>query len=83
MNVKFDKEQFEKNQKVKLDQDNSVSEADDKVYAEKLIENTIRNSIQSSKLGALSVDPTYLQFRTIEREYRAAAVESSANSLPR
>lgn len=69
MNVKFDKEEFEKNLKnVKLEQDNTLADTDDKAYAEKLIENTIRNSIQSSKLGALSVDPTYLQFRTLDRK---------------
>lgn len=69
MNVKFDKEALEKSQKVKIDANNDLRESETVESPAIFVENTIRNSIQSAKLGALSVDPTYLHFRSLERKF--------------
>lgn len=70
MNVLFDKATFEKSRKVKPEQSNELREADTSPAADdgKVVEDTIRNSIQSARLGALTVDPGYLHFRTLERK---------------
>lgn len=69
MNVLFDKDAYEKGRTVKNEQNNELREADSSVDDGKVVEDTIRNSIQSAKLGALTVDPGYLHFRTLERKY--------------
>lgn len=69
MNVLFDKDAYEKGRTVKNEQNNELREADPSVEDGKVVEDTIRNSIQSAKLGALTVDPGYLHFRTLERKY--------------
>lgn len=69
MNVLFDKAAYEKARTVKNEQNNEVKESEPIISAEddgKVIEDTIRNSIQSAKLGALTVDPGYLHFRTLK-----------------
>lgn len=70
MNVLFDKATFEKSLTVKTEQNNDLqpSTADADGSGEKVVRDTIRNSIQSAKLGALSVDPEFLEFRTLDRE---------------
>lgn len=69
MNVLFDKAVFEKNQAVKsADNNNELKEGEPTEDDGKVIKDTILNSIQSAKLGALTVDPGYLYFRTIESE---------------
>lgn len=71
MNVLFDKVAFEKSRKVKTEENNELTETDSATSAAddgKVVEDTIRNSIQSARLGALAVDPGYLHFRTLERE---------------
>lgn len=73
MNVLFDKEAYEKARVVKNDQNNDLKESEPIVSAEddgKIVKDTILNSIQSAKLGALTVDPGYLHFRTLKRTYR-------------
>lgn len=68
MNVLFDKAAYEKGRIVKTEQDNDVSANSVEDEGAKLVEETIRNSISSSKLGALTVDPTFLHFRTLDGE---------------
>lgn len=69
MNVLFDKATFEKSRAVKNEQSNELREPDTNEDDGKVVEDTIRNSIQSAKLGALTVDPGYLHFRTLERKH--------------
>lgn len=69
MNVLFDKDAYENGRRVKNEQSNELREADSSMDDGKVVEDTIRNSIQSAKLGALTVDPGYLYFRTLERKY--------------
>lgn len=72
MNVLFDKATYEKSRKVTTEQNNELREADAASTTEsdgKVVEDTIRNSIQSARLGALTVDPGYLHFRTLERKF--------------
>lgn len=69
MNVFFDKDAYEKDRTEKNDQNNELREANPSVDNGKIVEDTIRNSIQSAKLGALTVDPEYLHFRPLERKY--------------
>lgn len=67
MNVLFDKSTFEKSRAVKSgDNNNELKEGEQTEDDGKVIKDTILNSIQSAKLGALTVDPGYLYFRTIE-----------------
>lgn len=72
MNILFDKAAFEKARTVKTEQTNDVQQnttgTDGDGTGEKVVKDTIRNSIQSAKLGALSVDPEFLEFRALERE---------------
>lgn len=68
MNVLFDKAEFVKSRPIK-NLDNNELKADAESVAEedgKVIKDTILNSIQSAKLGALTVDPGYLHFRTLD-----------------
>lgn len=71
MNVLFDKATFEKSQTVKVDVRNDIPSdtADDDKSGGRVIRDTILNSIQSAKLGALSVDPEFLEFRALECEF--------------
>lgn len=66
MNVLFDKEAYEKGIAVKTDVSNDLSSRIQVPDEGKLVENTIRESIKSEKLGALNVDPTFLHFRALE-----------------
>lgn len=66
MNVLFDKATYEKSQAVKGGESNELNESDAAEEDGKVIKDTIYNSIQSAKLGALTVDPEYLQFRVLE-----------------
>lgn len=68
MNVLFDKATFEKSRPLKTLESNDLKEDAESVAEEdgKVIKDTILNSIQSAKLGALTVDPGYLQFRTLD-----------------
>lgn len=72
MNVLFDKALFEKSRAVKDGVSNDLKEEEDEEAASeedsKVIKDTILNSIQSAKLGALTVDPGYLYFRTLDRK---------------
>lgn len=65
MNVHFDKAAFEKARSIKNDVSNEVndSKAD---YEGKIVEDTIRNSLKTEKLGALSVDPMFLRFKILQ-----------------
>lgn len=71
MNVLFDKATFDKAHAVKTEQNNDIQSntADTDENGGKVVRDTIRNSIQSAKLGALSVDPEFLEFRTLECEF--------------
>lgn len=70
MNVLFDKSAFEKSQAVKSTDSNELKEGEQAAEEDgKVIKDTILNSIQSAKLGALTVDPGFLQFRTLERTH--------------
>lgn len=70
MNVLFDKAAFEKSQAVKSTDTNELKEGEEAAEEDgKVIKDTILNSIQSAKLGALTVDPGFLQFRTLERTH--------------
>lgn len=68
MNVLFDKSEFEKSKPIKNLDNNDLKEEIENAANEdgKVIEDTIWNSIQSAKLGALTVDPKYLRFRTLD-----------------
>lgn len=68
MNVLFDKAAYEKSQTVKSGENNDLKEAEPEEEDGKVIKDTILNSIQSAKLGALTVDPEYLHFRTLDRK---------------
>lgn len=69
MNVLFDKAAFEKSQSVKSSDSNELKEGQPAANEEgKVIRDTIFNSIQSAKLGALTVDPEFLDFRTLDRK---------------
>lgn len=70
MNVLFDKAAYEKGRVVKTEENNELRDAESSSVDDgKVVEDTIRNSIQSAKLGALTVDPGYLHFRTLERKF--------------
>lgn len=68
MNVLFDKAAFEKAATVKTEQSNDIqpNTADGDENGGKVVKDTIQRSIQSAKLGALSVDPEFLEFRALE-----------------
>lgn len=69
MNVLFDKATYEKSQSVKSGESNELKEGEPEEEEDgKVIKDTILNSIQSAKLGALTVDPGYLYFRTLDRK---------------
>lgn len=68
MNVLFDKATFEKSKPIKNGDNNELKEGDAAEEDGKVIKDTIYSSIQSAKLGALTVDPGYLHFRTLERK---------------
>lgn len=70
MNVLFDKAAFEKARTVKTEQNNDIQQnaAEGDESDGKVVRDTILNSIQSAKLGALSVDPEFLEFRALECE---------------
>lgn len=68
MNVLFDKAAFEKSQKIRDGDKNELKEDEAAEEEGKVIKDTIFNSIQSAKLGALTVDPGYLHFRTLDRK---------------
>lgn len=72
MNVLFDKATFEKSRPIKNLESNDLKEDAESVAEEdgKVIKDTILNSIQSAKLGALTVDPGYLHFRTLDSKQR-------------
>lgn len=70
MNVLFDKAAFEKNQNIKSGDSNELKEGEQTEEEGKVIKDTIFNSIQfNSKLGALTVDPSYLHFRALDRKF--------------
>lgn len=71
MNVLFDKAAFDKSRTVKTEESNDIqqSAATGVDSGEKIVKDTILNSIQSAKLGALSVDPEFLEFRTLDCEF--------------
>lgn len=66
MNVLFDKAAYEKGIAVKTDVPNDLSSRIEIPDDGNLVENTIRESIKSEKLGSLNVDPTFLHFRALE-----------------
>lgn len=70
MNVLFDKAAFEKARTVKTEQSNDIQQntSDGDESDGNVVRDTILNSIQSAKLGALSVDPEFLEFRALECE---------------
>lgn len=68
MNVRFDKATFEKGRALKNEPSNDISDTSAD-YEGKIVEDTIRNSLKTEKLGALSVDPMFLRFRTIQSKY--------------
>lgn len=70
MNVLFDKTALEKSRTVQNEGSNDLKEVESAEKDGKVIKDTILNSIQSAKLGALTVDPDYLQFRTLESKTR-------------
>lgn len=74
MNVLFDKALFEKSRAVKDGVSNDLKDEEEEAAASeedsKVIKDTILNSIQSAKLGALTVDPGYLYFRTLDRKWQ-------------
>lgn len=85
MNVLFDKATFEKNRPIKNVENNELKEDAESVAEEdgKVIKDTILNSIQSAKLGALTVDPGYLHFRTLDskRSHYENTAYSHAHSM--
>lgn len=68
MNVLFDKATFEKSKAIKSADTNELKEGEATEEDGKVIKDTIFTSIQSAKLGALTVDPGYLHFRTLDRK---------------
>lgn len=70
MNVLFDKATFEKSKAIKSADTNELKEGDAAEEDGKVIKDTIYNSIQSAKLGALTVDPEFLHFRTLDRKLK-------------
>lgn len=78
MNVLFDKAAFEKARTVKTEQSNDLqpNAAEGDESGGKVVRDTIHNSIQSAKLGALSVDPEFLEFRALECEPRILTAEN-------
>lgn len=70
MNVLFDKATFEKSKAIKSADTNELKEGDPAEEDGKVIKDTIYNSIQSAKLGALTVDPEFLHFRTLDRKLK-------------
>lgn len=72
MNILFDKAIFEKASIVKTEHNNDIqpNTADgDENGSGKVVKDTILNSIQSAKLGALSVDPEFLEFHALECKF--------------
>lgn len=67
MNVLFDKSLYEKGTSLKTDVNNDITKTEP-IDDGKLVEETIRESIKSEKLGSLNVDPTFLHFRALESE---------------
>lgn len=65
MNVLFDKSLYEKGTSLKTDVNNDITKSEP-IDDGKLVEETIRESIKSEKLGSLNVDPTFLHFRALE-----------------
>lgn len=70
MNVRFDKAAFEKARSLKNEPSNDISDNSAADYEGKIVEDTIRNSLKTEKLGALSVDPMFLRFRTIQSRFK-------------
>lgn len=83
MNVLFDKAAFEKSQAVKSSDSNELKDGETAAEEEegKVIKDTILNSIQSAKLGALTVDPGFLHFRTLDRKQNITGICFSVFSI--
>lgn len=65
MNVFFDKAAYEKGSKLKVEQKNDIG-LSEPVEDGAIVENAIRESIKSEKLGSLAVDPSFLHFKALE-----------------
>lgn len=74
MNVLFDREEYEKGvEKIMAESEGKANEIADKLTQEEMIEGkivkrAILDSVATGKVGALTVDPNYLDFAAIESE---------------
>jgi hypothetical protein len=80
MNVFFDKEMYTQARSLETTSDggagssnsnNEVESENEKVEEGKSIEKAIKESLANGKVGALSVDPNYLEFEPLASEYLA------------
>lgn len=73
MNVLFDKEPYEKGRSLGAD----TSSRSNKLEMDegKIIEKAIKESLASGKVGALSVDPNFLDFEPLGGEIRSVSCE--------
>lgn len=74
MNVLFDRDSYEKGvEKIMEKQEKEVNEVADKLTQEdmlegKIVKRAIQDSLATGKVGALTVDPHYLDFTALESE---------------
>lgn len=76
MNVFFDKEMYTQARSIETTSDdgsnnNKVEVENEKAEEGKSIEKAIKESLANGKVGALSVDPNYLEFEPLASEYFA------------
>jgi hypothetical protein len=86
MNVFFDKEMYTQARSLETTSDdgesttnnnkNKVESESEKAEEGKSIEKAIKESLANGKVGALSVDPNYLEFEPLASEYFALGLDS-------
>lgn len=73
MNVLFDREKYEKGIEVIMEKQEKSNEITDKLTQEdmaegRIVKRAIQDSLATGKVGALTVDPQYLDFNALESE---------------
>lgn len=70
MSAFYDKADYEKGRSLKSDIDNEIPAKDTNLPMNgDIIEKAIKDTIASGKVGALNVDPSYLDFVALECEF--------------
>lgn len=75
MNVLFDRDTYEKGVEMIMEKQEKTNAVVDKITQEdmiegKIVKRAIQDSLATGKVGALTVDPHYLDFNALESEYQ-------------